>query len=164
MFTHYASLTGHCSTCQARAPLTCHCSTSMHAPWEHASLKCTVEPAATSFMLEARAPQRALGRVAAPDPSSAGRRGPELWDTWQRRIPPLWGGGVWSRGTCGSTKALHDREARSKAIGHVTAPEPSPARRQDPEPQDTWQYRSPPQQKGEVRSCRTRGSTPCALP
>jgi hypothetical protein len=42
-------------------------------------------------------------------------------------------------------------------VGHVAAPEPTLARRRGPEPQDTWQRRSPPQSGGKVRSHRTRG-------
>jgi hypothetical protein len=89
------------------------------------SLKCTAEPAMTSFVLEARDPQRVVGHVA---PSSARRRGLELQDTWQHQSPPrqedgfvaaghvvalepsLWGGGVQSCRTCGGTGALLSRE------------------------------------------------------
>jgi hypothetical protein len=34
-------------------------------------------------------------------PNSVGRRGPELWDTWQRRSPHYQGGEVRSRRACG---------------------------------------------------------------
>jgi hypothetical protein len=36
--------------------------------------------------------RRGRGHVAAPEPTSAGRRGPEPWDTWRLRGPPLQGG------------------------------------------------------------------------
>jgi hypothetical protein len=64
-------------------------------------------------------------------------RGP--WDTWQHRSSPL-------------------RKAESGAVGHMTAPELTSARRRAPEPRDTWQRRSSPQQGGEVRGHGTRGN------
>jgi hypothetical protein len=76
--------------------------------------------------------------VVAPELSSRGGRGP---------------------GPCGSTGAHLGRKARSRAEEHVAASELNSARRRDPGPWDTWQHRSPPRQEGEVRSCRTRGST-----
>jgi hypothetical protein len=42
---------------------------------------------------------RATGRVVAPEPSHAGRRGSELWDAWQHQSPPAHGGWVQCRGT-----------------------------------------------------------------
>jgi hypothetical protein len=45
-------------------------------------------PARLFFMVEAHGPQGAVGLVAAPEPTSVGRRGPESKDTWQRRSPP----------------------------------------------------------------------------
>jgi hypothetical protein len=82
-----------------------HCSNVKHvhlgnlcarAPWEHTSLKCTAEPAVTSFIFEARGSTGALssreagsgapGYMVVPKPSSVGRRGPEPWYTWQHVI------------------------------------------------------------------------------
>jgi hypothetical protein len=40
-------------------------------------------PAATSFALEPRGPQRVVGYMAPPEPSLVGRWGSEPWDTWQ---------------------------------------------------------------------------------
>jgi hypothetical protein len=45
-----------------------------------------------------------------------------------------------------------------RTTGHVAAPEPSRARRQDSEPWDTWQRQIPHEQGGGIRSSRTRGS------
>jgi hypothetical protein len=80
----------------------------------------------------------------------------EPWDAWQRRNPPHQGGGVRSRGTHSSVRALLDREARPRVAGHVTALELSSAERRGPKLQDAWQCRSPSQQGGWVWSCRTR--------
>jgi hypothetical protein len=77
--------------------------------------------------------------VAAPKPTSAGRGGPELRNTWQRWSSPLW-------------------EAEPGAMGHVAAPEPTSAGRRGPELSNTWQHRSSTQQGGEARSHGTRGS------
>jgi hypothetical protein len=38
------------------------------------------ERAATSFILEAHGPQRVVEHVVALEPSSAGKRSPDLWD------------------------------------------------------------------------------------
>jgi hypothetical protein len=76
---------------------------------EHVSLKCMVELVVTPFMLEAHSPQRAVGRVAAPEPSSAGRWGLEPWDAWQCWSPPQWGGRIQSRGAHGRARALLGR-------------------------------------------------------
>jgi hypothetical protein len=80
------------------------------------------------------------------------------WDTWQRRSPSEQGGGVRCRGTRGSARALPSMEAGSGVMGHVAAPEPSRVGRQGPEPCDTWQHRSPPEQGGRVPSRGTRDS------
>jgi hypothetical protein len=63
--------------------------------------------------------------VATSEPTSAGRRDPELRNTWQRQSSPL-------------------GEAESGAMGHVAAPEPTSAGRRDPELRNTWQRRSSP--------------------
>jgi hypothetical protein len=56
--------------------------------------------------------------VAAPEPTSVGRRGPELRNTWQRWSSPL-------------------GEADPGVMGHVAASEP----RRGPELRNTWQRR-----------------------
>jgi hypothetical protein len=61
----------------------------------------------------------AAGHVAAPEPSRAGRWGPESRGTWQHRNPPEQGGRVRSRRTCGCAGALSSREAGSGAVVHV---------------------------------------------
>jgi hypothetical protein len=60
--------------------------------------------------------------------------------------------------TRGSAGARFSREVRSGAIGHVAVPEPNSVRRRGLELRGTWQYRSPPQLGGEIRSHRMRGS------
>jgi hypothetical protein len=70
------------------------------------------------FMLEAHSRPR---DVVAPKPTSAGRRGPESRDMWQRRSPPQLGSEVWSHRTRDSTGVHLDREVRSGAVGHVAA-------------------------------------------
>jgi hypothetical protein len=83
---------------------------------------------------------RAMGHVAAPEPTSAGRWGSELRDTWQRWSSPQQGGEVWGSRTRGCVGAHLGRQARSGAAGHVAA----------------W---SSPQQRGEVWGRWTRGIT-----
>jgi hypothetical protein len=78
--------------------------------------------------------------VAAPKPTSAGRRGPDLRNTWQRRSSPLW-------------------EAELEAMGHVAAPEPTSAGRRGPKLRNAWQRRSLTQQGDEARGHGPRGST-----
>jgi hypothetical protein len=67
----------------------------------------------------------AMEHVKAPEPTSAGKRGPELRDTWQRRSSPQQGDEVQSRGTHGSDGADLDKEARFSAVRHVPAPDPT---------------------------------------
>jgi hypothetical protein len=81
----------------------------------------------------------AMGHVAAPEPTSSGRRGTELRDTWQCRSSPQQGDEVRGCGARGSAGAHLSREARSGATGHVAAPEPTSAGRRGPELQGTWQ-------------------------
>jgi hypothetical protein len=52
----------------------------------------------------------AMGHVAALEPTSAGRRGPELRNTWQRRSSTQQGGEVRGRGTHGGSGAHLCRE------------------------------------------------------
>jgi hypothetical protein len=51
-----------------------------------------------------------------------------MWQCWSS---PEQEGGIRSRGACGRTRALPSKEAGSKAVGHVAAPEPSLAGGQD---------------------------------
>jgi hypothetical protein len=67
--------------------------------------------------------RRARGHVTAPEPTSAGRRGPEMRNMWQRRSSTKQGGEAWGHGTCGSTGAHLGRKARSRAAGHVEVSE-----------------------------------------
>jgi hypothetical protein len=90
------------------------------------------------FMLEAHGPQ--ARHVVTPVLTSAGRRGPVPSDTWQRQSPPQLGGKIRSHRTRGSVGAHLSLEARSRAAGHVAAPEPISV-------------------GGEVRSHMARGST-----
>jgi hypothetical protein len=80
------------------------------------------------------------GHVAAPKPTSIGRRGPELMNTWQRRSSPL-------------------GKAESGAMGHMAAPEPTSTGRQGPELRYVWRHRSSTQQGDEARGHRAHGST-----
>jgi hypothetical protein len=70
-----------------------------------------------------RSGRRGRGHVAAPEPTSVGRRGPELRNTLQRRSSPL-------------------GEAAPGAMGHVVAPEPTSTGRRGSELRNTWQLRS----------------------
>jgi hypothetical protein len=74
-----------------------------------------------------------------PEPTSVGRRDLEPRDTWQYRSPPQQGGEVRSRGTHGSAEAHIGREARSRAVGHMAAPEPILTGRRGLKLMDTWQ-------------------------
>jgi hypothetical protein len=78
--------------------------------------------------------------VAAPEPTSAGRQGLELRNTWQRRSSP-------------------PGEAEPGVMGHVAAPEPTSAGRRGPELRNTWRCRSSTQQGDETRDHGPRGST-----
>jgi hypothetical protein len=77
------------------------------------------------FMLEAYGPQGVVGHVATAELTSAGRRGSEPYDMWQRRTSPHPGGEDRSHRTRGSAGAHLRQETRSGAIGHVAAPEPT---------------------------------------
>jgi hypothetical protein len=58
--------------------------------------------------------------VTAPEPTSAGRRGPELRNAWKRRSSPL---GEAKPGPRGSIEAHLSREVSSRAEEHIAAPE-----------------------------------------
>jgi hypothetical protein len=62
---------------------------------------------------------RAMGHVIASELTSSRRQGPELRDTWQRRISPQQGGEVLGRGTRGGAGAHLCREVWSEAIAYV---------------------------------------------
>jgi hypothetical protein len=66
-----------------------------------------------------------MGRLTAPEPTLAGRRGLELRNTWQRQSSTQQGGEAWGHGTHGSTGAHLNKEVRSGAVGHMAAPEPT---------------------------------------
>jgi hypothetical protein len=78
--------------------------------------------------------------VVVPEPTSPGRRGPELRNTWQRRSSPL-------------------GEAEPGAMGHVAVPEPTSAGRRGPELRNAWRRRSSTQQGDDARGHGPRGST-----
>jgi hypothetical protein len=78
--------------------------------------------------------------VAAPDPTSARRRGLKLRNMWQCRSSPL-------------------GEAEPGAMGHVAALEPTSAGRRGPELRNAWRHQSSTQQGDETRGHGPRGST-----
>jgi hypothetical protein len=78
-----------------------------------------------------------MGHVAAPEPTSAVRRGPELRNMWRRRSSTQQGGEARGHGPHGSTRAHLSKEVRSGAAGHVVAPDPTFAGRCGPKLQLT---------------------------
>jgi hypothetical protein len=52
---------------------------------------------------------------------------------------------------------ISETHGPQRVVRHEAAPEPTPVGRQDPEPWDTWQCRSPPWLGGEARRYRTCG-------
>jgi hypothetical protein len=78
--------------------------------------------------------------VAAPEPTSTGRRGPEVRKTWQCRSSPL-------------------REAEPGAMGHVVAPEPTSAGRRGLELRNAWWRQRSIQQGDESQGHGPRGNT-----
>jgi hypothetical protein len=81
-----------------------------------------------------------MGHVAAPEPTSAGRRGPELRNTWQRRSSTQQGGEARGHVTRGNTGDHFNKEVRSEAVGHVAALDPTSAGRCGPKLQLVWQH------------------------
>jgi hypothetical protein len=75
------------------------------------------------FIPVVHSPLGAVGYVAAPEPTSAGRRGPKLRNTRQRRSSPL-------------------KEVEPGAKGHVAAPELTSTGRRGPELTNAWRCRS----------------------
>jgi hypothetical protein len=84
--------------------------------------------------------RRGRGHVTAPEPTSTGRRGPELRNTCQRLNSPL-------------------REAEPRAMRHMAAPEPTSTWRWGPELRNIWQRWSSTQEGGEAQGHVIRGST-----
>jgi hypothetical protein len=80
-----------------------------------------------------------MGHVAAPEPTSTGRRGPELRNVWLRRSSTQQGDEDRGHGPRGSTGAHLSKEVRSGAAGHVVAPELTSAGRCGPKLQLAWQ-------------------------
>jgi hypothetical protein len=70
--------------------------------------------------------------MVAPEPTSVGRRGPELRNAWRRQSSTQQGDEAWGHGPHGSTRAHLSKEVRSGAVGHVVAPEPTFAGRCGP--------------------------------
>jgi hypothetical protein len=66
--------------------------------------------------------------------------------------------------THGSAEAHLSLEVRSRAKGHMAAPEPTSIGRRCLEPYDMWQHWSPSQQGGEVRSYGAHGNAKAHLP
>jgi hypothetical protein len=101
---------------------------------------CVPGAARPFFIPVVHGPLGVVEYVAASEPTSAGRRGPELRNTWQRRSSPL-------------------REVELRAMGHVAASEPTSTERRGPKLRNTWQHRSSTQHGGEVRGHGTHGCT-----
>jgi hypothetical protein len=80
-----------------------------------------------------------MGHVAAPEPTSAGRRGPELRNTLQHRSSTNQGGEARGHGPRGSTGAHLSKVVRSGAAGHVVAPKPTSVGKCGPKLQLAWQ-------------------------
>jgi hypothetical protein len=65
--------------------------------------------------------------MAAPEPTSAGRRGLELRYTWRRWSSTQQGDEARGHGACGSTRAHLSKEVRTGAAGHMAALVPTSA-------------------------------------
>jgi hypothetical protein len=89
--------------------------------------------------LDREARSGAEEHVAAPEPTSTGRRGLELRNVWWRRSSTQQEDEAWGHGPRGSTGAHLSKEVRSRAAGHVAAPKPTSAGRCGPKLQLTWQ-------------------------
>jgi hypothetical protein len=82
---------------------------------------------------------RAEKCVATPEPTSAGRRGPELKNVWQRQSSTQQADEAQGHESHGSTGAHLIKEVRSGAAGYVAAPKPTSAGRCGPKLQLMWQ-------------------------
>jgi hypothetical protein len=80
----------------------------------------------------------ARDHVATPEPTSVGRRGPELRNTWHRRSSTQQGGETQGHRTHGSTGAHLGRKARSGTAGHMKVPELTSIGRRGWVLQGTW--------------------------
>jgi hypothetical protein len=81
-----------------------------------------------------------MGHVAAPEPTSAGKQGPELRNVWRRRSSTQQGDEARGHGPRGSTGAHLRKEVRSTAAGHVAALKPTSAGRCGLKLQLMWQH------------------------
>jgi hypothetical protein len=90
--------------------------------------------------LDREARSGAEEHVAAPEPTSLGRRGPELRNMWWRRSSTQQRDEARGHEPHGSTGAHLSMEVRSGATRHVAALKPNSAGRYGPKLQLTWQY------------------------
>jgi hypothetical protein len=81
-----------------------------------------------------------MGHVAAPEPTSTGRQGPELRNAWRRRSSTQQEDEAQGHGPRGSTGAHLSKEVRSRATGHMAAPEPTSVGRYSLKLQLMWQH------------------------
>jgi hypothetical protein len=81
----------------------------------------------------------AMGHVAALEPTSVARRGPELKNAWRRQSSTQHGDEARGHGPHGSIGANLCKEVRSGATGHVAAPKPTSTGRCGLKLQLTWQ-------------------------
>jgi hypothetical protein len=68
-----------------------------------------------------------MGHVAAPEPITVGKRGPELKNVWCSWSSTQQGDEARGHGPRGSTGAHLSKEVRSGAARHMAAPEPTSA-------------------------------------
>jgi hypothetical protein len=80
-----------------------------------------------------------MGHVAALEPTSTGRRGPELRNVWRRQSSTQQGDKAQGHGPHGSTGAHLSKEVMSGAVGHMVAPKPTSAERYGSKLQLMWQ-------------------------
>jgi hypothetical protein len=84
--------------------------------------------------------RRCRGHVSVLEPTSIGRRGPELRNTWLHQSSPL-------------------GEAEPGAVRHVATPKPTSVGRRGPELRNAWRHRSLTQRGDEARGHGPLGST-----
>jgi hypothetical protein len=77
--------------------------------------------------------------MAAPEPTSAGRRGPELVNAWRHRSSTQQRDEARGRGPRDSTRVHLSKEVRSGAVGHMAALKPTSTERCGLKLQLTWQ-------------------------
>jgi hypothetical protein len=104
--------------------------------WQHRSSplgEARPEPCdSAGAQLSRDARSRAEEHVAAPKPTSVGRRSPELRNVWRRRSSTQQGDEARGHRSHGSTGAHLSKEVRSGVAGHVAAPKPTSAGRRGP--------------------------------